>query len=142
MVRPASAVPTEPRSPIVKPILLLALVAVFAFVNPSTRHVVEPYLGVVLNPVYRWNTEQRIAEITRALEGEAHAGRAVPNTSEALVRMLDQYTFAGEGSVDRWGTRFFIRRQGFTVRVGSAGPDRTVGTADDILGKPVSAVPR
>lgn len=125
-----------------KPILLLILLTGFAFANPSTRHHVEPYLQVLLDPLYRWQTEGRLDEISRTLEAEVASGRRVPTTSDALVALLEQPTVGRPGSRDAWGRPFFVRRQGVSVRVGSAGPDREVGSADDILSRPVVALPR
>jgi hypothetical protein len=123
----------------VKLLAVLLLALLFGLVNPDVREKLAPHAELALEPIYNWKTNSRLAEITRMLEAESAAGRRVPTTSEALTSILEANTAFGGGTEDAWGTPFQIVRSGFTVRVVSAGPDRVLGTRDDLRGPAIAA---
>lgn len=67
------------------------------------------------------------AEIMRALMGE--------NAKGARLGPLDGQQINGKGElVDRWGTPYFFHQMSRTeMEIHSAGPDRQLGTSDDII---------
>jgi hypothetical protein len=123
-------------------VAFLLLAVVLGIANPTVRGQIEPHAETVLEPLYRWRTDKRLAEITRALEAEAASGRAIPTTTAELAVTLTRLTAFGSGSEDAWGTPFHMVRSGFTARVVSAGPDRILGTADDLRGPALGVPPR
>ena len=118
--------------------LLLLLIGVFAVVvNPNLRAKAEPYVQPVLDPVYEWQTTGRVNEIAKAILTQTDMDRPPP-TSRTFGEFL-QHRYASEAAArDSWGTPYYLRRSHRSITVGSAGPDRKVGTADDIRSDPVS----
>jgi len=126
----------------VKLLAVLLLAVVFGLVNPSVREKLAPHAERALEPIYSWKTNSRLGEITRMLEAESAAGRRVPTTSEGLTSILEVNAAFGGGTEDAWGTPFQMVRSGFTVRVVSAGPDRVLGTPDDLRGPAMASYTR
>jgi len=126
----------------VKLLAVLLLAVVFGLVNPTVREKLAPHAELALEPIYSWKTNSRLGEITRMLEAESAAGRSVPTTSEGLLSSLVANTAFGGGTEDAWGTPFHMVRSGFTVRVVSAGPDRVLGTSDDLRGPAMASYSR
>jgi len=117
-------------------ILVLALVAVLT-IKPL-RERARPQIEFVLNPIYQWEAKNRVNEIYRVLERERAQGSPIP-------KPRDFHAFlAREGSsadVDPWNTPFYLASSRRTYHVGSAGPDRVRGNADDIISKSGVVVP-
>jgi hypothetical protein len=115
---------------LLKPALVAAIVVAAV---PSLRHRAVPHVEPALNPVRKQVAADRVARIGRYVEREAHTTGRTPFDRD-LPRVLTA-VFPGREDVmrDPWGQRFFIRSRGDGFHVGSAGPDRHVGTPDDIL---------
>jgi hypothetical protein len=116
--------------------LKLALVAalVVALV-PSLRERVLPHVEPALNPWRKMAAADQVTRIGRFVEHEARVTRREPLPRD-LPRILGE-VFPGRSDVKRdpWGEPFFLRRRGDGFEIGSAGPDRIVGTPDDILSR-------
>ncbi len=112
--------------------LVLVLAAVLLL--PSLRERARPQIEWALTPVYRWEAKNRVNDLSRVLERERATGAQLPQP-----RGFAGFVTAREGaaaSLDPWGQPFFLESTRTTLRVGSAGPDRVRGTADDIYSKP------
>jgi hypothetical protein len=112
-------------------ILVLALIAVLTV--PPLRERARPQIEYVLNPIYKWDARNRVNEIYRVLERERAQGGGMPRP-----RDFTEFLAARDGadaSVDPWKVPFFMVESRHTYYVGSAGPDRLRGTADDIVSK-------
>jgi hypothetical protein len=95
---------------------------------PSLRERVMPTVQGKLEARRQEQANTRIDEIVALTRT-----RALPSDKEfkAYVdRGLQNHVNAG---TDPWGTPYFVRRDRFNYWVGSAGPDKQVGTEDDIL---------
>jgi hypothetical protein len=115
-------------------ILLLAVAAV-VLVKPL-RDRASGYMEPALNPLYEWNTRNRVHDLQRLTAREISVGGALP-------RPRDFHTFiskleGGESAVDSWGQPYFLTVTRRTYQVGSSGRDRVRGTPDDILSEPTS----
>lgn len=112
-------------------ILVLALVAVLTV--PPLRERARPQIEFALNPLYRWEAKNRVNEIYRVLERERAQGGAIPLPQNFNTFLVER---DGAGAaVDPWNVPFFLVATRRSYHVGSAGPDRQRGTADDILSK-------
>jgi hypothetical protein len=116
-------------------ILVFALAAVL-FVKPL-RERASPHIEFALNPVYKWDTKNRVNELVRLIERERATGGMV-----VTPRDFEKFLSNREGADairDVWGQPYFMEANKRTMRVGSAGPDRTRGTVDDIYSEPEPA---
>lgn len=76
---------------------------------------------------FRGNPVGNNAEITAALKGRN------PNGVNFLVPEMGALNERGE-LVDRWRTPYFFHQlSGYEMEIHSAGPDRRMGTADDLI---------
>lgn len=118
---------------------LVAAIVVAAV--PALRHRAVPHVEPALNPVRKQVAADRVSRIGRYVEHQARITGRTPFDRD-LPRVLAA-VFPGRDDVmrDPWGQRFFIRSRGDGFHVGSAGPDRHVGTPDDIL-SPLYARPK
>jgi hypothetical protein len=122
--------------------LLLILVFLLAAVLllPPLRERAAPQIEWALTPVYRWEAKNRVSEISRVLERERSLSGGVPHP-----RNFQSFIASREGpaaALDPWGEPYFLEVTRTTLRVGSAGPDRVRGTADDIYSQPARPVVR
>jgi hypothetical protein len=111
-------------------ILVFALVAVLTI--PPLRERARPQIEFALNPIYRWEAKNRVNELYRVLERERAQGAPIPQPRDFHAFL------AREGSsadVDPWNQPFYLATTRRSYQVGSAGPDRQRGTADDILSR-------
>lgn len=120
--------------------LLLGILLVAAVANPTLRgrampHV-RPYVEAAFAPLYGWNAHYRVKEIARMMQERATRGRPLPAPAE-LSAYLRAYYRGDDAHLDPWGTPFYLRRDAYGTRVGSAGRDRTPYTSDDLLSPPV-----
>jgi hypothetical protein len=110
-------------------IALLVFVGAVAFV-PSLRERVLPGVKATLDSrrieaaATRIDqivalTEKRGAQLTPAAQFKAFVDRGLQNEPKA--------------GTDPWGTAYYLKRDKFNYWVGSAGPDKAVGTDDDIV---------
>jgi hypothetical protein len=106
-------------------------------VSPSTRARIAPYTHWLLDPAYEWSTQARVAQIARAIDGEAAAGRPFPTTNEGLAAFLAAFYASPDRALDPWGNGFFVTRDASGLHVASAGRDRKMKTPDDLLSPPL-----
>jgi hypothetical protein len=119
--------------------LAIIFLIISLVVNPEFRESAKPYAGWLLDPAYGWLTRSRVGDIARAIDSEGERGGQVPNNA-TLTRFLNEYFGVESAGVDAWGTRYFLTRDMWTTRVASAGPDRTIHTADDIRSAPLHTI--
>lgn len=113
--------------------ILVVLIGAVLFIKPL-RERARPQIEFVLNPVYKWEAKNRVNEIYRVIQREKAQGVAVPRP-----RDFQEFLSRREGpqaALDPWGEPLYLEVGRNTVRVSSAGPDRTAGTADDVHSKP------
>jgi hypothetical protein len=117
---------------------LLLLLAIAAFLgSPSARAEVAPYSHWLLDPAYEWSTQSRLAQIARAVDGEAAAGRPFPTTTAGLAAFLTSYYGSPDRALDPWGNAFFVTRDAGGLHVASAGRDGHGDTPDDLVSPPL-----
>lgn len=112
------------------------LLAFAAAINPTVRAWAAPHVEWALDPVYGQMAHYRMDSIARALEGLTSAGRELPS-SRTLPDFLAGHYGRPEAALDPWGSRLYMARDAWTLRVASPGPDRTRFTEDDILSRPL-----
>lgn len=121
--------------------LVLLILSVALLARPEVRSWLAPHVGPVvqrtLDPVYRWSTRGRVAEIADALSATRAVGQPIPD-SRGLPDFLRRYYHVHDAAYDPWGTPYFLERERDQLRVTSAGPDRRAHTPDDIRSGPVS----
>jgi hypothetical protein len=110
--------------------ILLFLIGAVVFIEPL-RERVRPEVEFALNPVYRWEAKNRVNAISRVLERARSEGRPLPRPRD-FHRFLAELE-GDEAALDPWGQPYFLARRRRSFQVGSAGPDRTSHTPDDIL---------
>lgn len=110
---------------------LVVFLSIGVLLNPDVRAWLAPHVQWALDPVYDWSANSRVAELARAVAAERAAGRAIP-TDGSLEFLRGRYPAEG-ALLDPWGTPFYLQRSGYEWRVGSAGPDKSAHTSDDIL---------
>jgi hypothetical protein len=114
-------------------VLLLVLLLVAVLTVKPLRERAQPHIETVMNPMYRWETKNRVNDIYRLLERERATGGAVPRAAD-FRRFLEQRE-GEKAALDPWRQPFFLVTTRRTFRVGSSGQDRQRGTADDIFSK-------
>lgn len=114
-------------------VLLLVLLLVAVLTVKPLRERAQPHIETVMNPMYRWETKNRVNDIYRLLERERATGGAVPRAAD-FRRFLEQRE-GEKAALDPWRQPFFLVATRRTFRVGSSGQDRQRGTADDIFSK-------
>ncbi len=117
-------------------LFVLLLLGATAVVHPALRASARPYAEAAVRPAFRWYADWRLDEITRLLEAEIANGRPLP-TRQTFSQFVERAFFSESSARDPWGTPYFLQIETFRVHAGSAGPDRKIGTADDLLGKPI-----
>jgi hypothetical protein len=113
--------------------ILLLVVAAVVLVKPL-RDRASVHMEPALNPVYEWNTRNRVHDLQRLTAQEISAGGELPKPRDfhTFVSKLE----GGESAVDSWGQPYFLTVTRRTYQVGSSGRDRVRGTADDIVSEP------
>lgn len=112
-------------------LLILVVVLLAVAINPTLRGRAQPYVQPALNPVYEWSARSRVKEIARMLEADRTGGRDLPAAAEIPDYLRRRFSTA-DGHLDPWGTAYYLRPGRREATVGSAGRDRTPGTADDL----------
>ena len=113
--------------------ILLLVVAAVVLVKPL-RERASGYMEPALNPVYEWDTRNRVHDLQRltAREISTTGNLPKPRDFQAFVSGLEGVNSA----VDSWGQPFYLRVSRRTYQVGSSGRDRVRGTGDDIVSIP------
>ena len=109
--------------------ILVFLIGAVLFVKPL-RDRARPQIEFVLNPVYKWDAKNRVNEIKRVLERERAQGVSVPRPKDFQDFLTRRE--GAQAALDPWGEPLYLEVRRSSVRVSSAGPDRTAGTEDDI----------
>lgn len=108
------------------------IVAAVLLATPGVRQWLAPYAQPLLDPVHEWSTRSRVEEISRLLQARVAGGHPLPTPRTFSDFLLAEYR-RDDDAVDAWGTPYYLRVERLRTVVGSAGRDRTPGTADDIL---------
>jgi hypothetical protein len=118
-------------------LLVLGLVAVLT-IRPL-RERARPQIEFVLNPIYRWEAKNRVNEIYRVLERERAQGSPIPKPSDfnAFLAQRD----GADAAVDPWNVPFYLAATRRSYYVGSSGPDRVRGNADDLISRSAMIAP-
>jgi len=112
--------------------LLVLVVAAAALASPAVRARIQPYVQPALDPVYEWSARSKLKEVARMIGTERASGRGVPAPRE-FTRFMERRYRGADGTLDPWGSPYYLEAgRGGTV-IGSPGRDRTRGTADDIV---------
>ena len=109
--------------------ILILLVAAVVFV-PSLRERALPRVEFALNPIYEWQTKNRVNAISRELVRARGEGTRFPRPRDFQAFLTERE--GAEAAVDPWGEPYFLYREGKNYRVSSAGADRSANTEDDI----------
>jgi hypothetical protein len=125
-----------------KYLLVILIVLGFAWTIPSARvriqEALEP-LGAALRPAVDWalNPTRRAGAareaqfILREIENQRQMGRGYPAPGGFQDWVRTTVESVDDG-LDPWGEPYYLEMTRQHVIVGSAGPDRAIGTADDI----------
>jgi len=107
---------------------------------PQTRPVVLKYLAPVINPVLTWQTKGEMQQIGRELETLNRQGSDLPTPGSSFQHWMEG-RFMGGSRTDGWGVDYTLRVWRDSVGIVSNGPDREIGTPDDIV-HPVRLIER
>lgn len=113
--------------------ILVALIAAVVLVKPL-RDRVAGHLEPAMNPVYEWNTRNRVHDLQRLLAREISVTGKMPRPRE-FHRFVAQRE-GDEAALDSWGQPYYLTLARRTYQVGSSGRDRVRGTSDDIVSAP------
>ena len=111
-------------------VLLILLGASLYF--PKTRPVVMEFLGPVVNPVLRWQTDGEMDRIARELESLNRQGSNIPMPGASFQNWMER-RFMGGANEDAWGVNYTFHIWRDSTGIVSNGPDREIGTADDLV---------
>jgi hypothetical protein len=113
-------------------LILLAALGV-ALYFPTSRAVIAERLTPLRTPVYRWMTEQELAQIVEDLAAhEASRGTFPSGRGEFDPWMENRYPQL-RSRLDAWGNGYRLESSVLDFRVLSAGADGVFGTADDLV---------
>jgi hypothetical protein len=113
--------------------LLLLVVLGVGLYLPDTRARILERARPVIEPGYRWITQQELNRIAADFEVYISGRGVEPVALREFDTWLDDRYPRPRSRVDSWGSRYSVEvtRIGFTVR--SAGPDLAPRTADDLV---------
>lgn len=114
--------------------ILLFLLAL-GMVVPPLRRAAMPHAGVVLNPIYRVTTGDRVERIALYMERELRATGRMPGPRDLPQTLRTMFPNRPHAQTDSWGRHFYFRRTRDGYRIGSMGPDGVRGNNDDVLSK-------
>ncbi|SRR5512138_2792451 len=123
-------------------LLVILIVIGFAWSVPAGRERIQsalrpagerlgPVLDWALNPTRRAGVRRETDFILRAIENERQMGRGFPDPN-GFHEWVGSSVDALNDGLDPWGQPYYLEVSRQTVTVGSAGPDRTRGTGDDV----------
>jgi hypothetical protein len=113
---------------------LLALLVLAVVTVKPLRDRVAGHMEPALNPVYEWDTRNRVHDLQRLTARETSTGGQLPRPRdfEGFITRLE-----GAGAAkDSWGQPYYLTVTKRTYQVGSSGRDRVRGTSDDIVSAP------
>jgi hypothetical protein len=110
-------------------ILLILLGAATYF--PQTRPYVQAVLGPVITPVLTWQTHGEMDRIARELESIHRQGQDLPTAGARFQNWMERQ-FMGGARTDAWGIDYSLRESRGSLAIVSNGPDREIGTPDDL----------
>lgn len=116
--------------------ILIFLIAAVVFVQPLRERAL-PHVEFALNPIYEWQTKNRVNSISRELVRARAEGTKFPRPREFQAFLTERE--GAEAALDPWGEPYFLFRDRRSFRVSSAGPDRLANTEDDIHSTPAVA---
>lgn len=129
-----------------KLILLLVIFAGASATVPALRQRVEPrvvpvwdaglrWVGPavhkVVDPAFRWSARNEARQIARTLRQAELSYVALPDPKE-FQRYLERRYRGGREGLDPWDRPYYLIVTPDSIVVGSAGPDTTRATADDV----------
>ena len=110
-------------------ILLILFGAALYF--PQTRPVVVETLGPVFNPILAKQTRGEMDRIVRELQTMNEQGSTLPAPGDRFQRWMDR-EFFGRAKLDAWGVAYTLQLRNESLLLVSNGPDKRIGTPDDI----------
>jgi hypothetical protein len=113
-------------------LVLVALIAAAAWLYfPAARVFAADAARPVLTPVFRWQARQEMTSIAHEMQiyERENLGR-IPD-ARRFQGWLES-SFAGDATMDSWGTPYSLRLSRDSFAIESWGPDRTYDTADDM----------
>ena len=111
-------------------ILLIILGICVGFYFPDTRAVLMDKGEPVLRPFLVWNASREMEEIAAGVQQQETTELRLPSKGE-WVRWVETH-YAGDGSLDPWGSLYQYEISPDSFAIVSNGPDRIRKTADDI----------
>lgn len=134
---PRTRVIVAPRTLVGAVLKLSALAALLVLVSPALRGRVAPHVDPLVNPLRRLTVGDRVNSLARLVHKEVGRTGQAPQPRDLSRILKGMYKGREDAALDPWGSRFFLRRRADAFHVGSAGPDRRQGTADDVLSDPL-----
>jgi hypothetical protein len=112
-------------------LLVLVVAAAWLYLFPSARGVAADVARPVLTPVFRWQARQEMTSIAHEMQiyERENLGR-IPD-ARRFQGWLES-SFAGDATMDSWGTPYSLRLSRDSFAIESWGPDRTYDTDDDM----------
>ncbi|MFW6078862.1 MAG: hypothetical protein ACOC8B_01395 [Gemmatimonadota bacterium] len=95
----------------------------------TVARVADVGVSLLVDSVFSWSVERELRGILTRLEQHLIGGGRLPSPSE-FPAFLRRNRLGG--SIDPWGTPYYIQVTRDSIFVGSAGPDTTRTTDDDI----------
>ncbi len=108
---------------------ILALIAGLAI--PTTRPLIMERAEPLLYPIHKWQNTSEMEQIARELAAFERTYYRLPTDQAGFSGWMDGQ-FAEESRTDSWGTPYALRVGPDSFTIVSGGPDRTVGTPDDL----------
>ncbi len=113
-------------------IILLAILAIaVGFAVPTTRPMLLEKVSPVLYPLHSWQTMGEMEEIAREIGSFERTYYKLPVQRASFTRWLER-NFVEETAFDTWGTGYVLDVWPDSFAVKSAGPDKEIGTEDDL----------
>jgi hypothetical protein len=116
-----------------KLLILLVVVLAIALYLPDSRALMGSWIQPLVTPGYRWMTNQELSQIESDFEFYLENRDYSPLRRGEFDRWLDSRYPQPRSRIDSWGERYTLRMSRSGFQVISAGPDREVGTDDDLV---------
>jgi hypothetical protein len=124
-------------------VILVLLLGAWTYVPVRERTYIplydrlSPLLHKLIEPSQEGAARQKARQLLRILVIENNQGRPLPEPRD-FARWVNRRLNASDAATDPWGSTYYYYRRDGRITVGSPGPDRRIGTDDDII---VSAQP-